>query len=708
MFRQKKLPVYIATAVILALCVAGSVLFALFQNTAEPENPLNNIKTSKLFPPSDVGDLSVNEAALKYAGSAINGAENAANATEASKAAEDVTENTSQQPTAVTEKTTDISQGGNSSNGEAYIIPNAVNYFENVNGEGQGGNISSVGNNAAAKEENHTDNSGSVLATVPTEKATNKRSNKEHSPSDNTVDVEYFTTTIKDGETVKNRNYSFEITHKNKKLNVKELTVFVNDSTVSQFSGKVLLNEGRNSIRVQVTYTDTDGKAITVFKDYTVNVDLGDIVINTNLSDCTVDSEDISFSADAALGGEEIPLNVQCNGTALQNSGGEYTADLKQGENIIRLFAQYGSHKKELSFTVISTATKEFDIYTTVENTTVHNSSYSFTARCKNGSGNERLSVKLNGRVLAGNNNSYTAELKTGSNTIRLRAVDNVNGNEFTVEKSFAVRYVPQATPQTAPKLTYTNVSNGMNVKGNQLTLDVKAEDYKGNAIYYDGISVSLNGVEYNYKWTSEYVSYLLYLSNGSNTLDIRLTDKEGRYADYSFNINCTTVADGEKIGTITISVDANVLGLNYLLSPQKADIYQGETTARAVLRALESAGFVCHYTGTAEQGFYLSRIEKQGIGENAAVPEELVDYINSDGLTWTGARDNNSIGENDYTQGSGWMYTINGSFQGGGLSDVPIKDGDTLCLRYTLAYGKDIGGYVSRGGEEDNYPKIW
>ena len=708
MFRQKKLPVYIVTAVILALCVAGSVLFALFQNTTEPENPLNNVKASKLLPPSGVGDLSVNDAALKNANSAINEAENATNSTEATKAAEDVTENTSQQPTAVTEKTTDISQGDNLSNGETYVIPNAVNYFENVNGESQGKNNSPVNNNTDIKGENRTDNNNLALPTVPTEKATNKKSNNEHSPSDNMVGIEYFTTTIKDGETVKNRNYSFEITHNNKKINVKELTVFVNDSAVSQFSGKVLLNEGRNSIRVQVTYTDANGKEITVFKDYTVNVDLGDIVINTSLSDCTVDSESISFSADAVLGGEEIPMNVQCNGTALQNNAGEYTADLKQGENIIRLSAQYGSHKKELSFTVVSTATKEFGIYTTLENTTVHNSSYSFTAYCKNGSGNERLSVKLNGRVLTGNNNSYIADLKTGSNTIRLKAVDNVNGNELTVEKSFVVKYVPQTTPQTAPKLTYTNVSSGMNVKGNQLTLDVKAEDYKGNAIYYDGISVSLNGVEYNYKWTSEYVSYLLYLSNGSNTLDIRLTDREGRYADYSFNINCTTVADGEKIGTVTISVDANVLGLNYLLSLQKVDIYQGETTAKAVLRALESTGFICHYTGTAEQGFYLSRIEKQGIGENVAIPGELVEYINSDGLTWTGARDNNSIGENDYTQGSGWMYTINGSFQGGGLSDVPVKDGDTLCLRYTLAYGKDIGGYVSRGGEEDNYPKIW
>lgn len=708
MFRQKKLPVYIATALILALCVAGSMLFALFQNTTEPENPLNNVKASKLLPPSGVGDLSVNEAALKNANSAINEAENATNSTEATKAAEDVTENTSQQPTAVTEKTTDISQGDNLSNGETYVIPNAVNYFENVNGESQGKNNSPVNNNTDIKGENRTDNNNLALPTVPTEKATNKKSNNENFSSDNMVGIEYFTTTIKDGETVKYRNYSFEITHNNKKLNVKELTVFVNGSAVSQFSGKVFLNEGRNSIRVQVTYTDTNGKEITVFKDYTVNVDLGDIVINTSLSDCTVDSESISFSADAVLGGEEISLSVQCNGTALQNNGGEYTADLKQGENIIRLSAQYGSHKKELSFTIVSTATKEFGIYTTLENTTVHNSSYSFTAYCKNGSGNERLSVKLNGRVLTGNNNSYIADLKTGSNTIRLKAVDNVNGNELTVEKSFVVKYVPQTTPQTAPKLTYTNVSNGMNVKGNQLTLDVKAEDYKGNAIYYDGISVSLNGVEYNYKWTSEYVSYLLYLSNGSNTLDIRLTDREGRYADYSFNINCTTVADGEKLGTVTISVDANVLGLNYLLSPQKVDIYQGETTAKAVLRALESAGFICHYTGTAEQGFYLSRIEKQSIGENVAIPGELVDYINSDGLTWTSARDNNSIGENDYTQGSGWMYTINGSFQGGGLSDVPVKDGDTLCLRYTLAYGKDIGGYVSRGGEEDNYPKIW
>lgn len=52
-----------------------------------------------------------------------------------------------------------------------------------------------------------------------------------------------------------------------------------------------------------------------------------------------------------------------------------------------------------------------------------------------------------------------------------------------------------------------------------------------------------------------------------------------------------------------------------------------------------------------------------------------------------------------DFTQGSGWEYEINGSYPGVGMDALNLQPGDVLTLRYTLAYGWDIGnGYGSLG----------
>ena len=51
-------------------------------------------------------------------------------------------------------------------------------------------------------------------------------------------------------------------------------------------------------------------------------------------------------------------------------------------------------------------------------------------------------------------------------------------------------------------------------------------------------------------------------------------------------------------------------------------------------------------------------------------------------------------------------MYSVNGVlYAGKSLSDYYLSDGDTLYLRFTLAYGKDIGGYNSSGGSYGKLP---
>ena len=72
----------------------------------------------------------------------------------------------------------------------------------------------------------------------------------------------------------------------------------------------------------------------------------------------------------------------------------------------------------------------------------------------------------------------------------------------------------------------------------------------------------------------------------------------------------------------------------------------------------------------------------------------KLQTLLTLDGLTVRqpeGYKD--SLGEFDYTQGSGWMCAVNGYYPGRGLSNVFLGDGDVVTIAFTLAYGKDIGG---------------
>ena len=96
----------------------------------------------------------------------------------------------------------------------------------------------------------------------------------------------------------------------------------------------------------------------------------------------------------------------------------------------------------------------------------------------------------------------------------------------------------------------------------------------------------------------------------------------------------------------------------------------------------------------------------------SAVIPEDLVQSINKDGLEWTKTRYNNSLGAFDFCQGSGWMYSVNEDYTNFSMADYMPKDEDVVKVRYTLAYGKDIGGYRvtgSVGGNiADNYDKVW
>ena len=141
----------------------------------------------------------------------------------------------------------------------------------------------------------------------------------------------------------------------------------------------------------------------------------------------------------------------------------------------------------------------------------------------------------------------------------------------------------------------------------------------------------------------------------------------------------------GDVIGTATIILDATTVGLDIMEEPYTYQIKQDEPASYAVKAMLEECNYEVTYGGTLDTGFYVRRISRGGICDYAAVLDNLWQKILDDKLTLTHQTYNDSLGEFDYTQGSGWVYSIGGdTYAGKGLSNYYLNDGDTLYLRFT------------------------
>ena len=54
-----------------------------------------------------------------------------------------------------------------------------------------------------------------------------------------------------------------------------------------------------------------------------------------------------------------------------------------------------------------------------------------------------------------------------------------------------------------------------------------------------------------------------------------------------------------------------------------------------------------------------------------------------------------NGLGEFDHGPESGWLYAVNGEYQGMGCADYMLSGGDTVEWRYTLDLGLDLGANI-------------
>lgn len=148
--------------------------------------------------------------------------------------------------------------------------------------------------------------------------------------------------------------------------------------------------------------------------------------------------------------------------------------------------------------------------------------------------------------------------------------------------------------------------------------------------------------------------------------------------------------AEAEPIGKVILSGETFTLGQGYFYEPTLVDLYEGDTCATVLVRAFEEAGLEIKYTGNMSS-FYLSQIKGADKGWTC-LPGYMKKYPDSNKVTLKENKDE-WLGEFDYTNMSGWMYTVNGTMANVGMGQYKPNSGDVIRLQFTTyGYGWDLG----------------
>lgn len=562
----------------------------------------------------------------------------------------------------------------------------------------------------------------------------------------------YFTTSIIDGETTAEETYPFTITHQPQRVPI-GLAVTVNGRELryaaQTTSVTVHLAAGANTIVVSADYRE-DGGTVRATRSYTVcYAQPGELIIvakrtsdGRQLGELgTVSEGALTFTACAERDGSTYPVqSVELNGRTLAGSGDTYTAQLNSGENRIRVKASYQSSSAEETYTITYNA-NAFRIETSIsdividdntaqssasfEKVTVDSERYRFGLKLDRSTGREAIT---NVRVSDSTGTLSLTQDSDGLYTVQMGREDRQLYIDYkdSTGRSKTYKYLlhfqrgaedtpedrqPTIIAQVEADGTVIGLTNGLTMKTPDLIVLVDGRSCNGQQLYANNYTVSVNGtvVSAPISQSGYQFGYTAYLSNeGANTITITATDGDG----YSATRSWTVYYENGDI-TVTVSVEATTVGLGYLVAPTEVTVPGGTDAWTVVQQVLTENGYTVSGSGS-----YLSAIQRSGICSGFFIDSELMELIMADGMDENGAGldpqpfSMDSLGEFDFYRWSGWMYSYNGSYPGYGFNVCKPQDGSVIRVRYTLAMGKDIGGYSSANGNygvsSGNYYKEW
>ena len=249
----------------------------------------------------------------------------------------------------------------------------------------------------------------------------------------------------------------------------------------------------------------------------------------------------------------------------------------------------------------------------------------------------------------------------------------------------------PEENQKKAPVIR-ANITNET-VNAALFIVPVKVFDYNGNELKANqNFQLYLNGeyLDYHSREQDGTYEYNLYLTEGENTVVIRAVDNEGYTAEKTYTVTLNPVKEEARVRVI---VSAEVIGLGTMID-ETVTTTADQTVAQIVEDRLAAYGYTTIHDGVADSdSYFLRHIQKPGInnGWNIADDERsLLDMLGYD--LEEGPKSNDSLGEKDFTAGSGWMVTLNHYYIAQTMGTRAIRDGDEIHLIYTLSVGKDIG----------------
>ena len=319
----------------------------------------------------------------------------------------------------------------------------------------------------------------------------------------------------------------------------------------------------------------------------------------------------------------------------------------------------------------------------------------------------EGATLDTTGLAIEGITRTGTVNIDRKLVTVAPTELTTVGTQTITVSYSGLTTTFDVTVKEDIITLTTNLPAESFSQKGSRRTFDVIARDADGNKLPVSDVKVTLNGAAVNPNWDDAVkTSYTLkFTKAGENTLVVNARDKKS----LTYTINYTPVAAGETIGQAVVTVEAFTLGGGYIIEPTYVDIYEGDSTANALVNLLTERGFTYSNTGSIASGFYLSEILGSQLAKidvtGDSIPDGLKEVLAKKGITVSERTNSNRLGEFDYTSYSGWMYCQNNVFPNVGFSGNYLADGDVVRVQFTVGgYGADIGGGYAMGGVSTDY----
>lgn len=312
----------------------------------------------------------------------------------------------------------------------------------------------------------------------------------------------------------------------------------------------------------------------------------------------------------------------------------------------------------------------------------------------------------------------YQAELSLGTNYITIYFTDKDGKRNYT---RYVITYQAEKAAEENPSVgehppvittTFDNWEG--DIKTNEFTFVVTAKTWRGETIYADNIEVKMDGQPITNPTGSGNYEYVLQFERpnvgdySNHVVTVLAWDNEGNSRWVKYDIRYHAHDEGNEIGNVYVVIDATTVGCG-IVDECEIEIKSGDTAAVAVLEALEQNGYEVSYGGNLQTELYLRSISRADAFRGCEIDSRLGTLLERDGVAFTPKGTRDKLGEFDFTQGSGWLYFINGTLcPGKAMSSWKLNGGETISLRYTLAWGKDMGVASYDKGSLTSYCAAW